>query len=97
MYTLRIITRSNTQKNFSIGSYYEIIDRDYNYENFCTEFEKFFERQHVADLDETYDHNTRDVFCFILFNNNEVKPLFKHDKIFIMTENGRTFNNLTYR
>lgn len=96
MYTFRKITDSNTQINISIGDSYSYVNREENYESFCKDFENYFQRNHVADLFETSDKDTKNVYAFISFQG-KIMPLYKNDHNYIMTENGKTFSNLTYK
>lgn len=96
MYTLRRITEDNTQINLSIGESYCYDDREQNYEEFKNHFHNYFQKNHVADLDNTADNDTKLVYGFISFQGN-LMPLYKNQMNYIMTESGKTFSNLSYR
>lgn len=96
MYTLRKVTESNTQINLAIGDSYTYVNREQNYEDFKKDFYNYFQKNHIADLDETADKHTKEVFAFISFQG-QIYPLYKNDSYYIMTENGKTFSNLSYR
>lgn len=96
MYTLRTVESNQKQTNEFIGSFYQFIERDSSYEAFCSTFKNVFQRDHVADLCETADQYTKNVYGFIVTNNG-TNPLYKDNSYYIMTENGKTFSNLTYK
>lgn len=96
MYTLRTILANNKQINQSIGNVYSIVERDFNYQEFCDMFKMVFGRNHVADLDETADNFTKECHAFIQFMGDTL-PLYKHSNYYIMTESGKTFSNLSYK
>lgn len=96
MYTLRRITENNTQINLSIGDSYCYVDREHNYEDFQKDFNNYFQKNHVADLDDTADRDTQLVYGFISYQGNII-PLYKNQMNYIMTESGKTFSNLSYK
>jgi hypothetical protein len=96
MFTLRRISEEGVQMNRIIGDSYTYIDREINPEEFNESFKNYFERNHVADLDETSDNDTKRVYAFVC-NSSYVQPLYKNQTNYIMTENGKTFANVSYR
>lgn len=96
MFTLRRVTQSNVEINQVIGDSYTLVDRESSPNNFRVDFEKFFEKPHVADLDPKSDKDTRECYALLHFKG-DTQPLYKNDQNYIMTENGKTFKNLTYK
>ncbi|WP_102980126.1 hypothetical protein [Chryseobacterium scophthalmum] len=96
MYTLRTVTSENRQNNQEIGKIYDYVDKDSCYTDFCELFHTAFERKHIADLDDTANHYTKNCFGFVR-TTEEIIPLYKDHSYYIMTESGKTFSNLTYK
>lgn len=96
MYTLRTVTASNNQINQSIGGCYSVINRDFNYTEFKDYFRDMFLKEHVADLDDSADEYSKNVYAFVIWFG-EVTPLYKDSYYYIMTETGKTFSNLSYK
>ena len=97
MFTLRKVI-DGIQSNQEIGEDYQVIERFTNYEEFCKAFETAFERKHVADLDDTSDNYTKN--CYILLTvkgGSQIIPLYLNQQNYIMSDNGKTFSNLTYK
>lgn len=97
MYTLRKII-DGIQSNQSIGEEYQFIDREVNYSEFQKTYKVLFEKEHVADLDESSDNFSANCYGFIICNGgSKIIPLYKKQWNYIMTESGNTFSNLTYK
>lgn len=97
MYTLRSITKG-LQRNENLGSNYSLVHRDYNYAEFQRQFKFVFDKDHVADLDLQSDGDTKGVFAFVVSENGgQIFTLLKDVDYYIMTDTGRTFDNLTYK
>jgi len=98
MFTLRTITLDGLECNQSIGDYYVYVSRERNYEAFSIHFEKYFEMKHVADLDGTSDKYTKETYGFLVYQGgSQTMPLYIGQKSFIMTDDGKTFDNITFR
>jgi hypothetical protein len=98
MYTLRRISGQGVEMNFALGQSYTVVHRFTAYESFKRDFEKMFERPHVADLDPTADENTKSVYALVGTHGGEkVYPLYFGQQAYIMTESGSTFSNLTMK
>lgn len=93
-FILRTVTEGNREINQLIGNTYSFVDRDFDYTEFCDSFEKAFGRCHVADLDETANEHTKNVYGFVLWYGESI-PLYKDHNYYIMTESGKTFSNLS--
>ena len=97
MYTLRKVI-DNIQSNQSLGSQYQVIDIETNYEEFCKAYKLLFRENHVADLEETSSNFSKNCYAIILTKEgSELIPLYKKQYNYIMTESGKTFSNLTYK
>ena len=97
MFTLRKVI-DNIQSNQKLGDDYQVVERETNYDEFCKAYEKFFEKNHVADLDDSSDNYSQNCYAFILhYGGSKITPLYKKQYNYIMSENGKTFSNLTYK
>jgi hypothetical protein len=97
MYTLRKVI-DNIQSNQALGNEYHFIDRESNYDEFSRTYLIHYDKGHVADLDKTADNFSTNCYAFIVNNGfSNIIPLYKEQQNYIMTENGKTFSNLTYK
>lgn len=97
-FILRKVLNNSTYTNVILGNQYQVIDRETNYNEFSKAFEKNFEKFHIADLDPTSDNFTQNCYAFLVIENgNKLIPLYKKQWNYIMTESGKTFENLTYK
>ena len=96
MYTLRTITETSEVNNW-LGMHYEIIRREEHYDRFCEIFESRFGKTHKADDDSLSDEETVRCYAFVITENEEQLPIFKNQRNYIVTQNGKTFSNLTYK
>lgn len=86
------------QFNQEIGSSYQVIDRDRNYDEFAKAFEICFKKRHVADLDTESDNFTKNCYMLLVVERgSEIIPLYAGQSNYIMTERGVTFNNLSLK
>jgi len=97
MYTLRTV-KDNIQTNECLGKDYQVIERDSNYSEFQKAYFNYHNKQHVADLDTESDNFSQQTYSFIIHNRgSEIIPLYKGRKNYIVSENGKTFSNLTFK
>lgn len=96
MYTLRRINGDGVEMNTSLGNGYTYVNRFESYEAFCKDFQSYFDKKHVADLDEASDDDTKRVYGFVGCDKF-IQPLYMNQKAFIVSENGKTFANLSYK
>ena len=83
MYTLRIIRKDGLESNQYLGEDYSISYRDVH-EGY----------EEVAKKAVT----NKDTYAIIISNGGSIVfPLFRGNKYFIMSENGKTIDNLTNR
>ena len=94
MFILRTIQASGVAINTELGEQYLVIQRFVHPELFRTQFEEYYGKNHVADLDEKSDDTTKGCVGFIHNSESEVLPLLKHDQYYIMTESGKTFEKI---
>jgi len=95
MYTLRTFT-DTSEVNNSLGDYYEIVRREEAYERFSELFKEHFDIDHIADLDPTSSEETRTCYAIISTLRDTI-PVYKGQKNYIMTAEGKTFCNITYK
>lgn len=98
MYTLRKVNALGVCMNISLGDSYTQIQRFEAYEEFCKTFKSYFGKDHVADLDDTSDADTKNCLQFIVGKDGAfVVPIMNTQTCFIMTESGKTFERLTFK
>ena len=84
--------------NVILGNQYSFIHRNYNYKSFCESYKFVFGREHVADTDSEADKFSKTCYGFIVDDRGCIKhPLYKDQEYYIMTGNGKTFDNVSYR
>lgn len=96
-FILRTVYSDRTESNKILGSDYQFIHRELNYNEFSNMFNATFERTHVSDNDPESDKNTKQVYAFVVYDGGNVIPLSKDLAYFVMTEGGKTFANLSFR
>ncbi len=90
MYTLRKITNENVEMNIGLGSEYTLIRK----ETCEKEFNFFCQRFDYTDEDVERDG----IYAIISsYDGSKLIPLYKCQLNFIMTENGKTFSNVTFK
>ena len=82
MFALRKITGNGSELNFDLGDYYVLITKERSPE----EFE-----------DKMKDHPSYDEAYAFIYWKDEILPLYKNQKNYIVSENGTTYSNLTYK
>ena len=92
MFYLRTV-ESKIYKNQKLGDEYNFIDRNDSYEIFTEVYELAFGEKHVADLDPKSTDVSKDVFGFLVYGTT-IKPLYRENKYYVMTESGKTFEKL---
>lgn len=98
MFILRKINGQGLESNIAIGYSYNFVNRETHYEEFCKWYKTIFEKDHVADDDEQSDRFSKDCYGFVVYNQgSEVFPLYKKQRNYIMTGEGKTFSNLTFK
>ena len=82
MFALRKISSNGGEINFDLGDYYVLITKERSPEEFEDKM-----KDHPS-YDKTYAYN----YC-----KDEILPLYKTQKNYIVSENGTTYSNLTYK
>lgn len=96
MYTLRTVI-DNVQFNQEIGSIYSVVDKESNYEEFSRLFEMTFKFKHSDDNLEK-DNFSQNCYAILTAKCGEkLIPLYLNQSNYVMTENGKTFSNLTFK
>jgi hypothetical protein len=96
MYTLRRISGQGAEMNLSLGSTYTVIHRDTAYDLFRSDFERFFGKPYVSDID--HDDDIMRVYAFVASDGGkEIYPLYTGQQAYVMTESGATISNLTMK
>lgn len=86
MFILRSITKRGNESNITLGSKYSLITEADNNEDFKA----------IQSLTAGQSTNS-EVYAYLEDENGSKIPLYKGQRNYIMTENGRTFSNLTNR
>jgi hypothetical protein len=87
MFILRKINQQGIQSNLCIGSNYCLIR-----EEDTEEFNK------TLDIEYYFKSLRDDIYAFISYNDSrEVLPLYKSQENYIMTGEGNTFSNVTFK
>ena len=93
MYTLRTVAPSSKQSNQSVGDFYSVIERDFNYPEFAVNYKEFFGKEHSSEMSDDEGYN---VYAFVQHFGTTI-PLYENSSYYIMTESGKTFSNLSRR
>jgi len=87
-----------SQHNRILGSDYSLIFREEDYESFSEMYQKTFDSMHVADMDTESNDLSKNTYGFLIYKDgNNTMPLYKNQQNYIMTENGNTFSNISYK
>ena len=97
MYTLRSFDNEGIESNLFLGKAYQLINREVNSEAFRKLYKKAFGKDHVADLDETATECSKDCMGFLTDENGILHYLSKKETYYVMSSDGKTFANITYR
>ena len=91
IFTLKIFENkynSTIPCNFIIGDKYEYIERGSNKEFFKYVYKEYFNKKHVADLDDNADYVSKNIGGFILTYDNENNytyfPIFKDVRSYVL-------------
>lgn len=95
MFILRTISKDMVSLNKELGDEYEVISRFESYDLFKDIFKDVFYQDHVADGDPGANKSTKSCIGFLQARTSTF-PLYDDEKYYVMTENGRTFENLSY-
>jgi disulfide oxidoreductase YuzD len=87
MYTLRTITK-NCDTNKIIGEWYKVVRKKFNKEN----FEKYYKDCFNKEKDEM----SKKIYAF-LQTDDFIVPLYSDEFYYIVSEGGKTFENLSVK
>jgi len=90
MYTLRKIIEGQEEMNFNLGNNYSLIDKHQSKQRFDITKKMFFENEPEKSLLE-------DCYAFVVSEKGKIEALWGSQKNYIMTENGKTFSNLSIK
>ena len=94
MFILRRYTGENHEVNTVLGNSYNLVKREVDFDEFKRAYTAFTEGGNW-DADSPINEN---IYTFIIYNNGkDIEPLYKPSTYYIMTENGATFANLTFK
>lgn len=94
MYTLRRITQEGVEHNSFLGKTYTVVDSRKSLETFKETGERFWEHYPKGEPISDEDQETH---AFVTSNEGEMIPLYKNQQNFIMTSEGKTFANLSFK
>ena len=90
MFILRKV-QDGHQSNTIVGDSYNFVSKESNHE----EFTRAFESWHGALI--PIEENS-DTYAFLIYEcGQKIMPLFRNDYNYIMTSDGKTFANITFR
>jgi len=96
MFTLRRMTATGVEMNQIIGDEYTLIHKERNKWEFDDFFKHHFGKPPVDDLDAKADADTKECYAFVI-NGSFVQPLYKVQDAYIMTSDGKTFSNVSFK
>lgn len=85
MYSLRKISKEHVENNFYLGEFYTVINIERSLEEFKKEFLNY------------YGQNDNDCVYGFIRSGSQVYPLSKGYQNYIVSENGNTYQNLTFK
>ena len=94
MFTLRSVFESGEVYHEYLGNEYSFIGRNEAYDFFSDVFKDFFDKPHVADMDEKSDDTTRNCYGFVCNNNGLRIPVYSTNRYYVMSSNGQTFQRI---
>jgi len=89
MYTLRKVIEGQEECNFNLGNYYSLIEE--------SKFPKHFEQTFEMVFNNCPPYTDDKCYAFVTSEKGKVEPLWLSQKNYIMTENGKTFSNLSIK
>lgn len=94
-FILRVIDSGGLESNESIGDHYSVINAFAQKEHFEESAKSSFKG--FKDVDQQVRDIKEISHAIIVFNNgSEIRFLFKKHQNYIMTESGKTFDNLSF-
>lgn len=93
MYTLRSLTSEGHESNIALGNNYTFIPRKYAEEA----FKRVYQNAYESTGKSFQEIPNKECYGMIQSENVNFIFLWESEKNFIMTENGKTFSNLTHK
>lgn len=98
MYTLRTFNEECIESNLFLGRSYQFINREArNQEAFRKAYKKAFKEDHVSDIDDNATEASKNCWGFLYDENGNLIYLSKKETYYVVSSDGKTFSNLTYR
>lgn len=97
MFVLRQTNKKSSECNHMLGDSYNFVSRETNPDEFRRTYKIHFEEDHKDDLDDVNStYNSVNCHGFVVYNNGvDIYPLYKGFRYYVMTGDGKTFDNLT--
>lgn len=87
MYTLRQINKKGVQANTNLGDHYHVVHRG----------QEDFERSNYVQKNKELLEKCFAIVIYAKGDYQEVWPLYEDFSYYIMTDTGKTFDNLTFK
>lgn len=98
MFTLRRISGDGVEMNHILGNGYTFIHKLVNEDEFKKTFAIHFKKELPKEDDNVQSFDDENCYAFVSGQNGSyIQPLYKNQKNFIMTSDGTTFDNVSYR
>jgi len=102
MYTLTEIGHDNVTSNDYLGYGFSFVSKEAATDYFLKSYDAWLgkpDARNCVDLEESTLQNINDnIFAFVISEGGrEIFPLYKNLHYYIVTENGKTFKNLTFK
>lgn len=96
MYTLRKISENSLEFNKCLGKEYSLILFEKSPDQFWTTYDHLFIKSEMDQRPLLKEGQTPECYGFIISEHGqEILPLFKSEKNYIVTNNGCTFSNIS--
>lgn len=98
MYTLTEVSVENENVTFhqKLGERFSIIEREVSKNEFEKAYNAFYKSPENDLMEEK--HMNKDIYCIVISEGGRgIFTLNKNNFYYIVTENGKTFKNLTYK
>jgi hypothetical protein len=89
-YTLRKVSPEFGTFDQSLGECYGIVNRFENPKIFREYFKQVFNKQHVDDLDESANDDTKNIIGFVTSSKDSIIPIYQGNSFYIVSESGKT-------
>lgn len=98
MFILRKITGSGVSVNICLNKSYNLVDEEGSPEEFKRALDHWFLYPGSEKILNQAHEVNEEIYAFLLYNSgSDMMPLYKKQKNYIMTSDGKTFDNLTFK